>query len=229
VPKPIDFGDECVTNSASRVRLDPSIPRRRELEEARECDQYSPNCIAACFLCEVNPPYKVEFMKKRALYIVVSLAIITIAIGLASCRNSEDGALTPERGTTEIRQCRAGSARPITVMTAMRVIRHYGFSVKNVPDADICNATDTIAVFDNTETKSYDVVLNTEGHIRCGLRKKPIYGDHTKIVSSEYANWNELRYENLECGLERNGAGATNNRREKFREIFDQLRRQTKS
>ena len=162
-------------------------------------------------------------MNKRVAYVVVSLAIMTI--GLAGCRNSEDGALTSKRGTPEIQQCRAGSARPISVVAAMRAIQGQGFEVVAVRDEGLCSSGDTIAVFDNSENRNWDKVINTEGHINCGLREKPIYLDHAKIVSSGYGNWNDLRYQNLECSLEKSGAGSSINRREKFREIFDQLKR----
>ena len=163
-------------------------------------------------------------MNTRAPYVVVvSLAIMTI--GLASCRNSEDGALTSQRGTTEIQQCRAGSARPISVVTAMRVIRGQGFEVVAVRDEGLCSSGDTIAVFDNSENRNWDKVLNTEGHLNCGLRAKPIYRDHAKIVSTDDGNWYGYRFENLECSLEKPGAGSSINRREKFRGIFEQLKR----
>lgn len=167
-------------------------------------------------------------MSTRAPYVVVvSLAIMTI--GLASCRNSEDSALTSQRLTTEIQQCRAGSARPISVVTAMRMIRRNGFEVVAVRDEGLCSAKDMIAVFDNSENRNWDKVLNTEGHINCGIRKKPIYQDHAKIVSEEYGNWYDRRYENLECSLEKPGAGSSIIRIEKFRGIFEQLKRETKS
>ena len=165
-------------------------------------------------------------MSARAPYVVmVSLALMTI--GLVSCRNSEDGAITSRRGTTRIQQCRAGSARPITVMTAMRIIRRNGFEVVAVRDEGICSAQDMIAVFDNTERRNWDTVLNTEGHINCGLRAKPIYRDPAIIVSTDGGNWYGYRFENLECNLEKPGAGSSINQRDKFRAIFDQLRRET--
>ena len=166
-------------------------------------------------------------MNKHAPYVVITLAIMTI--GLASCRNSEDGALTSQRGTTGIQQCRAGSARPISVVTAMRVIRRNGFEVVAVRDEGICSGDNMIAVFDNTENRNWDKVLNTDGHLNCGLRANPIYQDRTKIVSTDDEDWYGYRFENLECSLEKPGAGSSLNRRHKFRAIFDQLRRETRN
>jgi hypothetical protein len=150
---------------------------------------------------------------------------LIVPFNFVSCGRIENEGTTSRHKAGEIRQCRKGKARPISVLTALRVIRHNGFTVETVPDADICSATDTIAVFDNTETRSYDAVLRTEGHIRCGLRKRPIYHDGGKIIEEpDYANWKGLRYKNLECSLEKTGAGASINGRERFRAIFDQLK-----
>jgi hypothetical protein len=187
----------------------------------------APALIAAFFFYTINLLCKKMVMNKRAPYILVVFTIIPFI--LVSCSNTESGTRTSERGTAEIQQCRAGSARPISVETAIRAIRRSGFGVVAVRDEGICSARDMIAVFDNSEHRSYDSVLNTEGHINCGLREKPIYLDHTEIISSKYGNWNELRYENLECGLEKTGAGSSIDRREKFREIFEQLTRRQRA
>ncbi|MHB8060291.1 MAG: hypothetical protein ACYDHO_05610 [Gaiellaceae bacterium] len=105
------------------------------------------------------------------------------------------------------------------------MIRRYGYDVVTLRDEGFCSAKDMIAVFDNTEQRDWDTVLKIEGHINCGIRRKPIYQDHAKVVSEENGNWYDIRYENLECGLELTGAGTSIERRTKFREIFEQLKR----
>jgi hypothetical protein len=162
-------------------------------------------------------------MNKQITFFLVSLTVIPIS--LVGCGNIENGSNTLTQRIADTRQCRTGIARPIAVLTALRVIREHGFAVVPVRDEGICSAKDMIAVLDNTESRGYDKVLNTEGHVNCGIRKRPIYRNHVEIVKSEYGNWSELRYENLECGLEKTGAGGTTEGRARFHEIFEQLKR----
>jgi hypothetical protein len=149
--------------------------------------------------------------------VVLSVALmLMIASGVSGCLNlsrPDAGGKFDAKGEY---RCPGTSFRPITVDIVRRVMQRNGYGL-HATEGSNCYQQDGAGIelsnvifsgpYENV--KAHERIVATQGHVNCTVRERPLYKDRAKVVSSTYAFWFELSYQNIGCGVTGSGAVAT--------------------
>jgi hypothetical protein len=115
-------------------------------------------------------------------------------------------------------RCPGITFRPITVDMVRRVMKKNGYDL-HATDASDCHQEGGASIelsnvifhgpHENKSIEARDRIVATQGDVICTVRERPLYDDRVKIVSSTYAWWFYLSYQNFDCGVTGSSAFAT--------------------
>jgi hypothetical protein len=171
-------------------------------------------------------------IRRRCILVVRALALLVVGMSLAACSQTRNENDLETVAVHSITMCRAGVPTPVGYEVVVRSLRKHGFSVVSVRDKGLCSAVDVIYVLTNIafsgqngNLEEHGAIVRKEGHVSCILRKRPIYADRNRLVTERFANWYELRYENVECGVTGRDGFASRSREKALRRVLQELAR----
>jgi hypothetical protein len=169
--------------------------------------------------------------------VVLPIALtLLIASGVSGCLNlsrPDAGGNYDAKGEY---RCPGITFRPVTADIVRRVMQRNGYSL-HATDASNCYQQDgaglelSNVIFNGPyeNVKAHERIVATQGHVNCTVRERPLYKDRAKVVSSTYAYWYNLSYQNIACGVAGKGAVATPTQIAKLKVAFREIVRSSKT
>ena len=146
----------------------------------------------------------------------IAFMLLTSLGGVSGCFNDsrpDGGGNFDARGEY---RCPGITFRPITVDVVRRVMQKNGYGL-HATDASDCHQeggaslelSNIIFHGPHENIEDHDRIVATQGDVICTVRERQLYKDRAKVVSSTYAWWYDLSYQNISCGVTGSSAFAT--------------------